>query len=93
MIIAPVGNALEMENFRKNFEALDMGVEVEESTILQDIYGSLGIRNFAPEETLPIQGTFGEGLGFQRQKARIKKRSSLRDQECQFKVGAEIQFC
>ncbi len=62
LIIARFGNALEMENFKKNIDTLDIGVEIEESTILQDIYGNLGIRSFIPEETIQYKELASKGL-------------------------------
>lgn len=51
-ILARFSTPLEVERFKSAFERSDMGIELSESTLLEKLYGNLGIRNFAPEETI-----------------------------------------
>jgi DNA-binding Lrp family transcriptional regulator len=62
MFIAKFSSMLEAERFRKELEMLDMGVEIGESTVLENVSGNLGIRNFAPEATVQYAWLKTKGL-------------------------------
>ncbi|MDE1856312.1 MAG: hypothetical protein KGH49_03715, partial [Candidatus Micrarchaeota archaeon] len=62
LIIARFKTPLEEEEFKRGLESLDLGTEISESTILQHIYGNLGIRNFVKKETLQYKELRTKGL-------------------------------
>jgi DNA-binding Lrp family transcriptional regulator len=62
LIIARFKDQLEIEKFKKEFDGLDLGVELTDSIIFENILGNLGIRNFAPEETEQYKTLKSDGL-------------------------------
>lgn len=92
LIIARFKSALEAENFKKDFGTLDMGVEVEESTILQDIYGNLGIRNFIPEETLQYKELAAKSLISNTEKRGAKKERASTARSASSKASVKFDF-
>jgi hypothetical protein len=62
MVIARFKSPLEAEQFKKDLNKLDLGVEITESTILENVLGTLGIRNFMPEETIQYAELKTRGL-------------------------------
>ncbi|MGI0141491.1 MAG: hypothetical protein ACREBF_02455 [Candidatus Micrarchaeales archaeon] len=62
LIIARFKTPLEEEEFKRGFALIDLGVEISESTILQSIYGNLGVRNFISEETVQYKVLQSHGL-------------------------------
>jgi DNA-binding Lrp family transcriptional regulator len=61
MFLARFETLLEAEKFKKEFETLDLGIEMNESMLLENLYGNLGIRNFSPEAT--VQHAFLKAKG------------------------------
>lgn len=51
LVLARFKSPLEEEEFKTRMNELDFGVEISESTILQSVYGMLGIRDFTPSAT------------------------------------------
>ena len=79
MIITKFETVLEAEEFKEEIDKLDMGVKLEESTILESVRGELGIRNFMPEETPQYNALKAKGLiksGIRKGKNFAKKNSS-----------------
>ena len=67
-------------------------MEVEESTILQDIYGSLGIRNFMPEETLQYKELLAKGLVSNARKQESKKEDQSATKNTNSKSAQKFDF-
>ncbi|MDE1870300.1 MAG: AsnC family protein [Candidatus Micrarchaeota archaeon] len=73
IIFARFKTPLEVEEFKKSFINIDLGIELSESTVLQNIYGNLGVRNFLPEETTQYKELESKGLVGKVNKSKLKK--------------------
>ena len=81
IVIARFGSMLEIEQFKKDFAKLDLGVELLESTLLKNVSGNLGIRNFMKEKTVQYAMLKAKGL--------IKERKSSRIEESKTKIKSK----
>lgn len=73
MIIARFSSMFEIEQFKKDFVKLDLGVEFLESTILKNVSGSLGIRNFMKEKTVQYAMLKAKGIVGKRGETRAEE--------------------
>ena len=72
MIIARFGSMFEIEQFKKDLAKLDLGVELLESTLLKNVSGNLGIRNFVKEKTVQYAMLKAKGLVKERRATKIE---------------------